>query len=219
MLPATSFRRCSSGIDSTLKHRMSCDSARRISSTRLADAGKNHLAGIAAGGKHAQQFAAGDDVEAGAPPRQQVEDGQVRVGLHGVAHQRVAAGAGIGVGIEIVQQRRLGIDVQGRAEGGGHAMTAGWFRRAGRLPGKQSAAWSEAWWGGRTVQVDSYLEAGTVAGWSRNGRGNRRAPAPAAATGGAGRGLGHVQGPGLAAGRQAGGGDQGKGERGKGVHV
>ena len=33
--PATSFKRCNSGIDSTLKQRMSCDSARRISSRPL----------------------------------------------------------------------------------------------------------------------------------------------------------------------------------------
>ena len=46
----------------------------------------------------ARQFATGDDGETGALTGQQVEDGQIRVGLHGVAHQCIAAGTGVRVG-------------------------------------------------------------------------------------------------------------------------
>src|SRR5471032_55240 len=77
----------------------------------LADAGEDHLARIAARRQHAQQLAAGDDVETGALARHQVEDGQVGVGLHGVADQGVAAGAGVGVGGEVGQQRRLRVHI------------------------------------------------------------------------------------------------------------
>ncbi len=99
----------------------------------LAHARKNHLVRIAAGSDHAQQFTARDDVETGAFARQQVQDGQVGIGLHRVADQRVAPGAGVGKGVEVLQQRGLGIDIgrgaelfgdagQGRAFGVQHAV-------------------------------------------------------------------------------------------------
>ncbi len=57
----------------------------------LADAGKHRLARVAAGREDALEFAAGDDVESGPAPGQQVEHRQVRVGLHRVADERAAA--------------------------------------------------------------------------------------------------------------------------------
>lgn len=93
----------------------------------LADARKNHFARIAAGCEHAQQFAARDDVEAGALAREQVEDRQVGIGLHRVADECVAPRASVGVGAEIGQQRRLRIHIGGRAELRGDAGQGGAF--------------------------------------------------------------------------------------------
>ena len=89
---ATRSMRSSSLPDSTLKQRMPAASAWRISACALADAGEHDLARIAAGGDDARELAAGDDVEAGAEPREHVEDREVRVRLHRVAHQVVASG-------------------------------------------------------------------------------------------------------------------------------
>jgi hypothetical protein len=87
----------------------------------LADAREDGLARVAAGCDHAQQFAAGDDVEAGAFARQQVEDGEVRIGLHRVADEGVAAFTRVAVGGEVLQQGRLRIDIGRRAEFLGNA--------------------------------------------------------------------------------------------------
>ena len=51
----------------------------------FADAGKDHLSGIAAGLQDAIQFAARHDVEAGARFGEQGQDSQRRIGFHGVA--------------------------------------------------------------------------------------------------------------------------------------
>ena len=62
----------------------------------FADARKNHAARhFRRGGEHALQFAAGDDVEAGAALGQQPEDGQRGVGLDRVADEVVAIGEGV----------------------------------------------------------------------------------------------------------------------------
>ena len=53
----------------------------------LADAGEHDLARIAAGRDHARELAAGHDVEAAAQAREDVEHGEVRVGLHRVADE------------------------------------------------------------------------------------------------------------------------------------
>jgi len=82
---------------------------------RLAHAGENHLARAAAGGQYALEFAAGDDVETGAQPGEGGKDGQVGIGLHGVADQRVAARKAGGEFVPGVGQRALGINIAGRA--------------------------------------------------------------------------------------------------------
>ena len=53
---------------------------------------KTRLARVAAGGQHARQLAARDDVEAGAETREQRQDREVGVRLDRVADQRVAPG-------------------------------------------------------------------------------------------------------------------------------
>ena len=86
----------------------------------LADAREHDLLRIGTGGQHALQFAAGDDVEAGAHAGEQIEDGQVGIGLDGVADQRAAAGRMGAEDVEEFLQRALqggaGINVGRRAE-------------------------------------------------------------------------------------------------------
>jgi hypothetical protein len=53
----------------------------------LADAGKHHFGGVAAGGQYARQFAAGYDVEAGAEAGEKIQDGEAGIGLNGKADQ------------------------------------------------------------------------------------------------------------------------------------
>jgi hypothetical protein len=67
---------------------------------RLADAGKDDPRRIAASGEDALEFAAGNDVEAAAAPREPLQHGQRRVGLDGVAEQVIAAGQRVLVGGE-----------------------------------------------------------------------------------------------------------------------
>src|SRR3989304_744460 len=75
MSRATWSRRSISPSDSTLKQRIPAASA------------------APAGGAPARAAAPGDDIEAGAQPGKQVEDGEVRIGLDRVADQHVAPGA------------------------------------------------------------------------------------------------------------------------------
>ena len=62
----------------------------------LADAGEHDLLGRHAGGERALQFAAGDDVGAGAEPRQRCDHRLVGIRLHGVADERGHVGEGVG---------------------------------------------------------------------------------------------------------------------------
>jgi hypothetical protein len=55
---------------------------------RLADAGEDDLVRAAAGRQDPRQFTAGNDVEAGAEIGEELEDGEVGVGLDRVADQR-----------------------------------------------------------------------------------------------------------------------------------
>ena len=64
-------------------------SASSISASLLPTPEKSVLRRIAAGGEHARELAAGDDVEARAQAREQREHRQVGVGLHRIADQRV----------------------------------------------------------------------------------------------------------------------------------
>ncbi len=51
----------------------------------FADAGKNDVARVAAGANDALEFAAGNDVEAGAERAEQLQHSEVAVGFHRVA--------------------------------------------------------------------------------------------------------------------------------------
>ncbi|MNE50398.1 hypothetical protein D3C80_1449680 [compost metagenome] len=89
----------------------------------LADAGEDDLARLATGGQDAFQFAARDDVEAGAETCQHVQHAQVGVGLDGEADQVRHALQGIGVGVVLRLDVGARVDVGRRAEAlgdGGH---------------------------------------------------------------------------------------------------
>ena len=81
------FKRSSSASDSTLKQRMpdvegACASPRRSCRRR-----RTRPCRVTAGAQHALQFAAGDDIEAGAEARQQIQHRQVGIGLDRIADQ------------------------------------------------------------------------------------------------------------------------------------
>ena len=78
---------------------------------RLADSGEHHLAGIAARGDHPLQLAAGNDVEARPKPGEHVEDGEVRVRLHRVAYEVIAADEGSAERTERGLERRARVDI------------------------------------------------------------------------------------------------------------
>lgn len=79
---------------------------------RLADAGEHDFRRIGAGLLHAVQLAAGDDVEAAAGLAEQLEDAEIRVGLHRVADDRIGFGEGVTDGTEFVEQFGLRVDPQ-----------------------------------------------------------------------------------------------------------
>ena len=82
----------------------------------LADAREDDALRIGADGQRAGQFAAADDVEPAAFAGKQVEDGQVGIGLHRVAHERRPAAEGVGVGTIRRDDRAARIDESRRAE-------------------------------------------------------------------------------------------------------
>ncbi|GAB2893602.1 hypothetical protein GCM10027202_21720 [Microvirgula curvata] len=85
----------------------------------LADAGEHDLAGFAAGGQHATDFADRHGVETGTEAGEVADDGQVRVGFQRVADQMVDAGKRIAIGAIGLRQCRFGVYVARRAEGVG----------------------------------------------------------------------------------------------------
>ena len=122
VLPASTARRDSSSSsysDSMLMQRMSAASAGAQFGLGLADAGEQDLAGGKAGGQRALQFAAGDDVGAGAELCQRAQHRLVGIRLHGVADQRLLAGKGLAEDAVVPLQRRAGIAIERRADGVG----------------------------------------------------------------------------------------------------
>ena len=101
---------------STLKQRTPACSARRISARVLPTPENTTRRGVAAGGEHALELAARDDVEAAAGPREGLQHGQAGVGLHRVAEQVRPAGQRALVGGQRVEHRALRVHVQRRAE-------------------------------------------------------------------------------------------------------
>ena len=85
----------------------------------LPDAGEGAAAGLPAGFQHAEEFAARDDVETGAEPREEREDGEVRIRLHGIANQVVEGGEGGVEALVVPADGACGVDIGGRAEFGG----------------------------------------------------------------------------------------------------
>ena len=71
----------------------------------LADAREIALGRLAAGLQHARQFPAADQVESAAALRQQVENGQVRVGLHRVANEVIERRQRRGQSVKMISNR------------------------------------------------------------------------------------------------------------------
>ena len=80
----------------------------------LADAGKDDAVRRNAGGQRLLQFAARDDVGAGAEPRQRLQHRQIAVGLDRIGDQRVLR-KGAGEDLVVALQRRRRIAIEGRA--------------------------------------------------------------------------------------------------------
>jgi hypothetical protein len=92
----------------------------------LPTARKHDPGRIAASGDHARKFAAGDDVEAAAQAREQIQDRQAGVGLDCVAHQMRRRGERVGVALPGGFERGTRIHIEWRAVavgkfGQGHA--------------------------------------------------------------------------------------------------
>jgi hypothetical protein len=85
---------------------------------RLADAGKHHFRRVATGRQNALELATGDDVEAAAEPRENVEHAQIRVCLHGVADKMVPAGESAIEAQIAFGQRRSRVHVSRRSDFG-----------------------------------------------------------------------------------------------------
>ena len=75
----------SSALLSTLKQPMSSFSAKSISAPDLPTPEKMTLRGSPPARMHAFEFAAGNDVEAGAERREQIQDREIAVGFHRIA--------------------------------------------------------------------------------------------------------------------------------------
>jgi hypothetical protein len=93
----------------------------------LADAGKQHLRRVAAGGEDARQLAAGDDVEARAEAREAVEQRQAGVGLDGIADQVGVSGKRRVIGAVGGIQGSAGVDIAGCAEAFGNGVEGDGF--------------------------------------------------------------------------------------------
>ena len=85
----------------------------------FADAGERAALGFAAGLEDAEKLARRDDVEAGAFAGEEIEDGEVAVGLDGVADEVVHAVERRVEAAEMVADRPRAVDVEGRAVFGG----------------------------------------------------------------------------------------------------
>jgi hypothetical protein len=82
----------------------------------LAHPGEDSLRRGAAGGEHPRQLATRYDIEAGAKPGKQVEDGEVGICLHRVADQHVPPGASRGEFVPCGLEGGPRVDVARRAE-------------------------------------------------------------------------------------------------------
>ena len=83
---------------------------------RLADAGKGYARTRHASGAGAAQFAFRDDIHSRAEPRQGFEHGLIRIRLERVADQRRRVGESVAKHLEMPDQRRARIAIEGRAD-------------------------------------------------------------------------------------------------------
>ena len=107
---ATSESAASSGSDSTLKQRMP------RSRPGLGDSGKDDPLARDAGRERTAQFAAGDDVHAGAALRERRKNGLVRIRLHGIADEGIRVGEGGGENVVVPFEGGGGIAIERRPD-------------------------------------------------------------------------------------------------------
>ncbi len=86
---------------------------------RLADAGEDDLRRIAAGGDHALEFAAGDDVEAASGAGEGLQHREIRVRLERIADQRIAPFERALIAGERGEHRGARVHIQRRSEAQG----------------------------------------------------------------------------------------------------
>src|SRR3989304_5510205 len=116
---ATRSSSASSAGGSTLNKRRAALRGSRPPSPGFPGAGVDDFLRLDSGLEGAEQLAAGEDFGAGSLARQGCDDGQIRIGLHGVGDQmRVAPKAGI-VAAVILHERGARIDVRRGADGVG----------------------------------------------------------------------------------------------------
>src|SRR5690606_29712859 len=82
----------------------------------LAHPGEHDLGRIAAGGQHALEFAARDDIEARPQPGELFQHSQVGIGLHAITDQHRTAADGVAVGLAGLAQRGARIHIKRRAQ-------------------------------------------------------------------------------------------------------
>ena len=86
----------------------------------FADTGEDDFFRVAACGQRTLQFAAGNDIEAGAASGKDVEQCQAGVGLDGIADERVDAFEFVQIFVQRGFQRGAGINIAGGAETSGN---------------------------------------------------------------------------------------------------
>ena len=162
---ATCDSTSSSASLSTLKHSTPASSAARISARVLPTPEKTVLAALAAGGEHAAQLAARDDVEAATRARQGLQHRQVGVRLQRVADEVLAPGERALVARQRLEHRAARIDIQRRAEAVGQRVEAAAFEP------QRVAAIGELRCAGKTRHRDALAAeaAGCSAGGGVNG--------------------------------------------------
>ena len=81
---------------------------------RLADSGEGAKPRIAAGRENTKEFAAGNDVEPGAFPRKEIEDGAIRVRFDRVANQVIDLAQRRIQSSIVVENRARAVDIEWR---------------------------------------------------------------------------------------------------------
>ena len=115
----------------------------------LADAGEDHLAGIATGRQHAGEFAARDDVETGAELGEDRQDAEIGVGLDRVADQRLAQAEGALIRLVGGGEGGAGVNVGRGAEAVGNVGEGDPFEgQAGRAGGERRHGQGGRHWAG-----------------------------------------------------------------------